>query len=629
MALTSSDTTEKTDSFLSGKLNIRGEIFGTAADPLMNLYIKTDSFSTNHKYLGSLFGNIHYEEAMLYTNLQFQSSGIDSLKKSDLLLIGTVPINLSMSSDEPLYPDDEEIDLYLVTNKLPLRLASLVIPEFENVTGNADMNIHVFGTGTAPEIEGYLTMNKGNFTLRPNGMTYSTQGRIDITTKDIKMAMSIENLPADRKEGKIDIAGFIKMVDLKIDQIDVSAKGQLQILQKEKRKSNNEIYGDLYIGTSGEGIKYTQNFTSKTGNILTGNILVKDANLVFPLSNSGGSTSLSDEYRFFIIDDTTKISIDSNVIKKTRMKQEYENYVSKNNELVRPSAINKLGFRFDVKTLGNAKIEIPMDPLYGEALVAELGGTFTLVKSGSNIEIYGSAEIGEKSYYKFATKKFAASGNINFTGSIDNPVLNIKASYAGTHINKEDNYSNSKDEEVIITITMGGTLAKPSTKYEMTVAGKIRDKGDVFGDIISFVLTGYFNDEMTSSQKQNLAEKYASSLYSIGSGVISGKLTEFFKNEFEFIRSVETEYSGELAGTNVKIAGEIGNTAIFKLGGKVFSDINNTNINLELPVGKIINNESLRNLILEIYRNTNEFTKTPEKDKIPFFGTRIFYRINF
>jgi len=94
---------------------------------------------------------------------------------------------------------------------------------------------------------------------------------------------------------------------------------------------------------------------------------------------------------------------------------------------------------------------------------------------------------------------------------------------------------------------------------------------------------------------------------------------------------VETEYSGELASTNVKIAGEIGNTAIFRFGGKVFSDITNANINLELSVGKITNRESLRNLILEIYRNTNESqnSKTLTKYVMSIYGTKIFYRFNF
>jgi hypothetical protein len=269
-----------------------------------------------------------------------------------------------------------------------------------------------------------------------------------------------------------------------------------------------------------------------------------------------------------------------------------------------------------------------MNALYGEALVAEIGGNISIVKSGSNFDIYGSADIGEKSYYKFAGKQFDASGKINFTGAIDNPELNISAAYQGIHINRE-NLSNPKDEKVIATITITGTLAEPIPKYEMTVDGKIRDKGDVFADIISFILTGSFNDELTSNQKQNLASGYSSSLYSIGSGVISGKLTEFFRSEFEFIKSVETEYSGELTNTNVKIAGEIGKTAIFRFGGKVFSDINNTNINLEFSVGKILSSESLRNLILEVYRNTAESSKNPEKEIIPFFGTRIFYRINF
>lgn len=629
LSLISSDTLSEPSSILTGKINISGEIFGTADDPIMNIFLRTDSLSTNHKYLGSLFGKVHYEESEIFTNIQFQSSGIESLTKSDLVLIGTIPINLSLTNSASLFPDDEEIDLYLVTNKLPLRLVSLVIPEISNSTNTADINFHVFGTGNAPEIEGYLTLNKGTFTLLPNGITYTTQGRIDITTKEIKMALNIENLQADRKDGRMDIYGTINLADLKLESIDIRAKGQLQVLQKEKRKSNKELYGDLLISTSGDGIRYKQNFKTKTGNILSGNILIKDANLYLPLTTSSSSNlNNENEFKFIIIDDTSTVKIDSSVIRKRMMKQSFEKYISENNYIVTSSPFSKLEFRFDVKTLGNAKIEIEMDPLLGEALVAEIGGNVSIVKTGENISVYGLADIGEKSYYKFAGKKFDASGKIIFTGSLENPELDMKASYQSIHVN-EENLSAPKEETVVITITMKGPLLKPITKYDMTIDGKTRDKGDTFNDIISFILTGKFNDELTSNQKQNLASSYSSSLYSIGSGVISGKLTEFFKNEFEFIRSVETEYSGELTTTNVKIAGEIGNTAIFRFGGKVFSDINNANINLELPVGKILNKESLRNLILEIYRNTSESTKNTEKERLPFFGTRIFYRINF
>jgi hypothetical protein len=350
---------------------------------------------------------------------------------------------------------------------------------------------------------------------------------------------------------------------------------------------------------------------------------------MMPLPNQSGGSATADEYRIIVIDDTSAVILDPNLIKKLISKQLYEDFLSNEQGLTATTSfMDNLSIRLDMRTLGNAKVEIPMDALYGEALIAEVGGTFTFVKTGNNFSMYGSAEIDERSFYRFASKRFSATGRINFSGPIDDPELNIKAMYSGIRINKEVPGS-EKEEEVLVTITMTGTLSKPITNYELTVDNKPRDRGDVFSDIISFVLTGSFADEMTTDQKQSLADTYKSSLYSIGSGVISGKLTEFFKNEFEFIRSVETEYSGELASTNVRIAGEIGNTAIFRFGGKVFSDITNANINLELSVGKITNNESLRNLILEIYRNTNESTKNVNKQVMSIYGTKVFYRFNF
>jgi hypothetical protein len=629
LALNDPEPSKKESSFLTGKINMRGEIFGNANDPIMNIYLKTDSLSTNYNYLGSLFGNVHYEDELLYTNIQFQSSGSESIRTSDMVLIGTVPLNLTLQEEKPLFPEKKEIDMYLVTNKLPLRLVSLVFPELDDITGNADINVRVYGTGNAPKVEGYANINKGNLTLLANGLTYSTQARMDITTDDIKFNAFIDNLPADNRNGRIEIKGLVKMPNLNLENVDANVKGELTVL-KSKTKSNNDISGDLTIGITGDGISYVQNFKNDNINNLTGNIVIKDANLIMPLPNQNNASATTDEYRFIIIDDTSAVVLDSTVIKKLLVKKLYENFIANDQGLANTTAsTNKLSARLNIRTLGNVKIEIPMDPLYGEALIAEIGGNFTFVKTGDNFTMYGSAEIDERSFYRFASKRFSATGRINFSGPINDPELNIRAMYSGTRTNKEIPGS-PREEEVLVTIIMTGTLSKPITNYELTVDNKARDKGDIFSDIISFVLTGTFADEMTTDQKQSLADTYKSSLYSIGSGVISGKLTEFFKNEFEFIRSVETEYSGELASTNVRISGEIGNTAIFRFGGKVFSDITNANINLELSVGKITNNESLRNLIFEIYRNSNESTtKNITKQIMSIYGTKVFYRFNF
>ena len=628
LTLNEQDPSKKESDFLTGKINMRGEIFGNANDPIMNIYLRTDNLATNQSYLGSLFGNIHYENELLYTNIQFQSSGSESIQTSDMVIVGTIPINLTLQEEKPLFPENKEIDMYLITNKLPLRLVSLIFPDLYDITADADINVKVYGTGNNPKIEGYANINKGNLTLLTNGLTYSTQARMDITTDDIKFNAFIDNLPTDNRNGRLEITGLIKMPNLNLENVDANVKGELTVL-KSRTRSNTEISGDLTIGITGNGISYAQDFKNNNVNNLTGNVVIRDANLILPLSSQSNASSATDEYRLIIIDDTSSVILDSNIIRKLFVRQLYENFIVNDQELINKTAsMNKLSVRLDIRTLGNVKIEIPMDPLYGEALIAEIGGNFTFVKTGDNLTMYGSAEIDERSYYRFASKRFSATGRINFSGQISDPELNIKAMYSGIHINKEA--GGQKEEEVLVTITMTGTLSKPTTQYELTVDNRQRDRGDVFNDIISFILTGVFADEMTTDQKQSLADTYKSSLYSIGSGVISGKLTEFFKNEFEFIRSVETEYSGELASTNVRIAGEIGNTAIFRFGGKVFSDITNANINLELSIGKMANNESLRNLILEIYRNTNESTaKNMTKQVMSIYGTKIFYRLNF
>jgi hypothetical protein len=152
------------------------------------------------------------------------------------------------------------------------------------------------------------------------------------------------------------------------------------------------------------------------------------------------------------------------------------------------------------------------------------------------------------------------------------------------------------------------------------------ETGDVESDAIYFLLTGLFREELTQQERTMVLG--TNLLYGLTSSVLSGPITELIRREFGFISSVDfMYYGGSLqTSTDVRVTGEVGE-AVIRLGGRVFSDISNTNWSIQVPMSAILGLPSWRNLMIEAERRVEgveSFEQRRESNNL-----RLLYRISF
>jgi hypothetical protein len=261
-------------------------------------------------------------------------------------------------------------------------------------------------------------------------------------------------------------------------------------------------------------------------------------------------------------------------------------------------------------------------------------------KEGNNVRLTGTINVSEKSNYKFY-KQFEASGTLKFTGSPDNPRLDIKATYMGTHyINIKSEVIPLPKEKVVVSLAITGTRLDPKIKIGLSTIddnGNERERtGDVESDAISFLLTstpgtpGKFREDLTSNDKQNIASSLGVSMGgSLLSGftntLLSGMMLDFLRaNNINAVSNVELTYTG--SSPDLRLSGVIGD-AYWTFGGQVFSDINNANISLQWSLGSIIQSQRMRNFMFELNRKADPLETSDVRR--PTSGARIYYKFAF
>ena len=148
--------------------------------------------------------------------------------------------------------------------------------------------------------------------------------------------------------------------------------------------------------------------------------------------------------------------------------------------------------------------------------------------------------------------------------------------------------------------------------------------GDVQSDAISFILTGKFKDELTSTDRRNLTSNVGSTASSsFTSNLLSGILTNFLQSELPFLRIRDASITYHGGTPDVRISGDILRGYV-QFGGKIFNNIANANVSYQVNLGEILKNNSIHNLFLEIQHRDSDLTEDRKTDE-----ARIYYRFSF
>jgi hypothetical protein len=450
------------------------------------------------------------------------------------------------------------------------------------------------------------------------------------------------------------LTGHFTLEGIEIRDFDLVAHGQLLIMKESSRRLGDVVYGDLFVASGPEGIQWSG---MPSRSLVSGTVLGRYVNLTLPptvqaqqLPRTRIPVTLVHDLPDGAVgngqppDESPDAGKRSASIKDEASRFGVALGAGPSQRPVERSFLDNIGFDLLIQTQGVNQVRFVFTNLTNEELFAVLQGRVTFTKDGESMRLTGEVELGGGSYYN-NIKRLDASGKLRFTGSLFNPELDVLARYEGIYRGIRDTTSASltsragsttadakgSEQKVVVKLYITGTREQPNVKTELErydqFGSLIQEaRGDVEADALAFLITGSFRDELTQQDRLSLAS--TSVLGGLTSSVLSGPLTELLRKEFGIIRSVDVLYYGGSfqESADVRVTGELGE-AVFRLGGKVLNDINNTNVSIQVPMSALLGSEKWRNLILEAERRVEGVETVDQRRESK--GVRLLYRIVF
>lgn len=612
----------------TGTFDLSATMNGSVTAPILELSASGKAIAYRGKTIGTLIGTLDYRDRSLSVDLGIGNMKSNETRPTDLVVRGTIPIDLAFSRVEQRFPD-KPIDLLVASDGFAIDVLDPMLTTFDDVRGKLFCNVRIGGTPATPLYNGTIILSDLQFLFVPNNVLYYVSGTMEALGDKIQFSdVQVRNDRKDRSDGIVRVNGYFSLRNFAVESFDLSAQGQL-LLMKETTRRSREMYGTLFAATGPAGLHYWGSFNRS---YLTGSVLIREANLVFPPTRETNYGAREVGLPYVVIDDTSR----RDAFAENLSEQFFTEHTNGASGPSRSSTARTIwdGMSYDViiETQGTTEIRMIFNQATNEELFAALEGRVVLQRGERGPRMNGEISVGERSYYNFF-KRFSARGSLKFVGQPDNPELNITASYEGIRtIDTAATGQKKTEEHVVITLDITGTRYEPKLVMSMTVDGIAR-RGDVESDAIPFILTGKFLGDLTSQEKTDIATSLGSIasgslLYGLPSQMLSGVLSDFLQREIPIIRRAEITYVGGnlQESADLRLSGEIGK-AYWRAGGRIFNSIGNANVSVQLSMGEVFESIALRNLFLELERKVE--TGEGEEQKKLTNAARIFFRISF
>ncbi|MCW8804216.1 MAG: translocation/assembly module TamB, partial [Ignavibacteriaceae bacterium] len=561
-------------SSFDGELNLDFTMTGTAENPVMNLSYSVDSIKMQNYNLGKIESAIQYSNKLLNVDVSFFEEKNAQSKRS-LGIEGTLPIDLSFYSQDR-FTSNELIDINLFADNFDLRFVSGFLHGVRNLKGAMNGNVSLKGPYGEITNSGDLSIDNTSFVLAAVNLTYLLDA--DLKFENNKIELSDLKLSNDRKlkdGGTMIASGKIIHQNFKVESINLSAFGDLKLLDARSRSANPSIYGDLRIKTRKE-IVYTS--LENRSNLYADLILTRGANVTYSPTQSAFSNE-NDKFTYIFLspldEDLVKKEIDS-LIQVTELKKE---------EL---QSEFKTPFDLDLKieVESEAKVVFVLSREFKQNLTAYLGGNFEYSIVNDVSLTRGELVLLDGSKLDFI-KTFQAEGNLKFLDELDNPYVNVTATYESFY-SPDTVRTGANEYDVQIIIKLEGPAKNITTNFlqnESSIevyksrrnAGQFElDATKTASDAMFFIIVNKFPED-ASLQESNFAASTAASLAgSIVGTVLNEKLGDVVRSVN--VQQVGTETKFSLIGKVADFRYEIGGTS------QVFQDLSRANVKIEHPL---------------------------------------------
>lgn len=626
---------------LQGTAHLGFTLRGGFDSPIITVRLALDDLAYRGVSLGRMQSTATYRNRMATLDVEFLKD-TSSTHAPELSVKGTLPIDLSLTKSagpvEHQFPD-LLMDLSLRARGFHLTFLDPLLADFDDIQGTVSGDIEIQGTPESPVFTGSISTESARFFFVPNRLYYTVNATLQPERENIRIvSMEIRNDVKDQPDGVVFVTGTLALEEFSISSLDLFAQGHLLILKGGREKFIQDIQGDLYASIGPKGLRYVGTFEQSH---LTGTILIERANLLFPVLRQTVYTASPTSLTYVVVDDTTGAGSDTTLLASYYREDGFSGGTRNlENGTSGKTILDGISYDVQIETKGNVDIRMIFDAVTGEELYAVLKGKLALVKDGPQTQLIGEVAVGERSHYTFY-KKFDATGKLRFTGHPENPELDIKAQYRGRYEGRTVERPEKVDTlTALVELTITGTRYEPKLKVDLVVSDRDGNLvtpinlSDPQADAISYILVGKFKNDLTSADRSSVYGQVGSSIRTslvtgFASTLLSEVITDFFRNEFGFIRTVELTYRGGrtiVESADIRLSGEIF-SAFWQFGGRIFTDPTNANVSVQLSMGNVFNSSRLRNLMLELERRVRDIQSTTQvKDT---YGARLYYRITF
>ncbi len=572
----------KPENSLGANIHMKVEVTGNYYNPLMNLSFGADSVNFRKNVFGSLVSSLSYSNQNLSVDVRF----LDSLLYKDmpaLKISGNIPIDLAFMGVKERFKKSKPINLSLNAKDFDLGTLGNIVPKVSQLSGRLKANLNLTGTLSSLNPAGQIEINNLGFRVDANNLKYT--GGIKLKIENHKIAVDsllIANISGTPGGGVITGGGNINLNNFEIASMSADVMGSLKVLSEDSKAVSPSLYGDLVIQTNDE---ITFNMDS-SGSFINVPIIVKEAKLTFPPTQSAYQSSGDNIFYRYVID-SSKIN---------KNEKEFENLINLSNKMnIKNSEYQEktgtFSYSINIKVQNEATIKFILSREFNQSLTAVIQGNLQYDNIGGRSNTQGELTLLEGSTLQLF-KTFEASGSIRFESQISNPNLNILASYTNYYTPPDQE---NKEEQVEVTIKLSGPLSDLSKNLTQNknnikvyvgsenIANNKPDPTKDVTDAIIFILFNKFAPDLTAQQSQSssaLSGITSSTSYSMAGSLLGGVLNQVSGG---VVGGVELRNVGST--TKFNLVGKVKNVR-YSIGGPttVFQDFSQTNVMIEIPV---------------------------------------------
>ena len=557
------------DRSFDGELNLDFRITGTAEFPVMELKYSIDSIKIQNHLLGSLESAAQYSDKLLTFNLKFLETK-NAEARSSLGIDGILPIDFAFYSEDR-FAGNKDVDIKLIADNFDLRFAGGFFPGIKNLQGMLNGNVNINGPYGKIVNNGELTISNSSFIFEAVNLTYLLDAKFNFMENKILLtSLNLSNERNIKDGGTIRATGEIVLENFALDNIRMQASGDLKIFDQRSKAVDPSLYGDIAIRTRND-IIFT---SSEDRSYLNVDLLLKNGASINYSPTQSAYSNENDKFTYVFAspadEDLVKKEIDSLILVSEQKRQELQT-----------ESETPFDFDFKIEVEKEAKVVFVLSREFKQNLTAYLGGKLEYSETDNIPVARGELTLLDGSKLDFI-KTFKADGNIKFLDEIDNPYVNVAATYESFY---SPDTTGNNEYDVRIIIKLEGPAKNITANFQKNIeVFKSRRNAEQFeldatktaSDAMFFIIVNKFPED-ASLQESNFAASTAASLAgSIVGTVLNESLGDVVRSVN--VQQVGTETKFSLIGKVADFRYEIGGTS------QVFQDLSRANVKIEHPL---------------------------------------------